>query len=232
MDAAGRYAASFVVEADPQILPETDTETGIDLGLTHFAVLADGTKFSTPRFLRRAEKKLKRMHKIIRDNQAVFVETLSAGALGRTRLAKSVYDAGWAAFVGMLEYKAVRHGRTFAKVDRAFPSSQICSACGFRDGPKPLHVRTWTCRACGAVHDRDDNAAKNVLAEGRRIVAAGRAETLNTSQSAGKTRVKAPAQRSEAGSPRKGQPTRAGIPTLQAGSASIRGTVLSRGLRG
>ncbi|WP_159007527.1 zinc ribbon domain-containing protein, partial [Streptomyces sp. NRRL S-813] len=68
---------------------------------------------------------------------------------------------------------------TFAKVDRAFPSSQVCSACGFRDGPKPLHVREWTCGECGTVHDRDHNAARNVLFEGRRIVAAGRAETPN-----------------------------------------------------
>ncbi|WP_446466919.1 RNA-guided endonuclease TnpB family protein [Streptomyces sp. BRA346] len=143
-------------------------------------------------------------------------EDLAVSGLGRTRLAKSVHDAGWSAFVGMLEYKAVKHGRAFAKVDRAFPSSQICSVCGFRDGPKPLHVRQWTCSKCGTVHDRDHNASRNVLFEGRRIVAAGRAETLNASWSAGKTRTKVPAQRVEAGSPRKGQPTQAGIPGLQA----------------
>ncbi|MFJ8107154.1 zinc ribbon domain-containing protein [Streptomyces sp. NPDC096132] len=71
----------------------------------------------------------------------------------------------------MLTYKAVKHGRTFAKVDRTFPSSQVCSACGFRDGHKPLYVQKWTCRECGTVHDRDHNAARNVLFEGRRIVA-------------------------------------------------------------
>ena len=69
----------------------------------------------------------------------------------------------------MLEYKAERYGRTFARVDRAFPSSQLCSCCGHRDGPKPLHVRAWTCNRCGAVHDRDVNAARNILNEGRRI---------------------------------------------------------------
>ncbi|MFJ1610171.1 zinc ribbon domain-containing protein [Streptomyces sp. NPDC088253] len=63
----------------------------------------------------------------------------------------------------MLEYKAVRHGRTFAEVDRAFPSSQVCSACGFRYGPRPLHVREWTCGACGTVRDRDHSAARDVL---------------------------------------------------------------------
>ena len=151
---------------------------------------------------------------IIRDNQAVYVEDLAVSGLGRTRLAKSVHDAGWSAFVAMLEYKAALHGRIFTKADRAFPSSQVCSACGFRDGPKPLHVREWTCGACGTVHDRDHNAARNVLFEGRRIVAAGRAETLNASWSAGKTGTKVLAQRGEAGSPRKGQPTQAGIPGL------------------
>jgi putative transposase len=240
-DSSGRYFLSFVVDTEPDILPGLETDAGPDLGLSAFAVLSDGSKIDSPRFLRRAEKKLKRLqrelsrktrgsknrakarikvarqharvadrrrdwhHKastqIIRDNQAVYVEDLAVSGLGRTHLAKSVHDAGWSAFVGMLEYKAVKHGRTFAKVDRAFPSSQVCSVCGFRDGPKPLHVREWTCGECGTVHDRDHNAARNVLSEGRRIVAAGRAETLNASWSAGKTRTKVPAQRGEAGSP-------------------------------
>ncbi|GGV62032.1 RNA-guided endonuclease InsQ/TnpB family protein [Streptomyces massasporeus] len=254
-DGSGRYFLSFVVDSEPGILPEAEADTGVDLGLSAFAVLSDGRRIDSPRFLRRAEKKLRRLgrelsrkakgsrnrakarlkvarqharvadrrrdwhHKastqIIRDNQAVFVEDLAVSGLGRTRLAKSVHDAGWSAFVGMLEYKAVKHGRTFAKVDRAFPSSQICSACGFRDGPKPLNIRQWACGACGTVHDRDHNAARNVLFEGRRIVAAGRAETLNAG-GAPVRRAHVPAQRGEAGSPRKGQPTRAGIPGLQA----------------
>jgi putative transposase len=105
---------------------------------------------------------------IIRENQAVYVEDLCVAGLGRTRLAKSVHDAGWSAFVAMLEYKAARYGRTFARIGRFEPTSQLCSACGARDGPKPLNVRTWTCAACRTVHDRDVNAAKNVLALGRR----------------------------------------------------------------
>jgi putative transposase len=125
---------------------------------------------------------------IIRDSQAVYAEDLCVAGLARTRLAKSVHDAGWSAFVTMLEYKARRYGRAFGKVPRSYPSSQVCSACGRRDGPKPLHVRSWTCPGCGTLHDRDINAAVNVLTEGRRIVAAGRkpragmpgeAETLN-----------------------------------------------------
>jgi putative transposase len=103
---------------------------------------------------------------IIRDNQAVYVEDLCVVGLGRSRLARSVYDAGWSRFVGMLEYKAARYGRTFAKIDRFAPTSQMCSACGRLDGPKPLNVRSWTC-LCGQIHDRDVNAAINVLAQGR-----------------------------------------------------------------
>ncbi len=210
-DACGRYFASFVVEAGADPLPLAGTEVGIDLGLTHFAVLSDGRKVASPRFLRRAERKLRRaqqdlsrkkkgsrnrdkarvrvarvharvadsrrdwLHKlstqIIRDNQAVYAEDLCISGLGRTRLAKSVHDAGWSAFTGMLEYKAARHGRTFVKIGRFEPTSQVCSACGVKDGPKPLSVREWTCGGCGTVHDRDVNAAQN-------IVTAGRAGTL------------------------------------------------------
>ncbi|MEU1327210.1 RNA-guided endonuclease InsQ/TnpB family protein [Streptomyces microflavus] len=218
-DAAGRYFVSFVIQTDPsEVLPEADGEVGIDLGLTHFAVLSDGRKVAAPKLFRRAEKRLRKAqqslsrkakgssnrkkavvkvaraharttnarrdfhHKlsttIIRENQAVYVEDLAVSGLGRTRLAKSVHDAGWSTFVGMLKYKATRYGRTFARVDRFFPSSQLCSACGFKDGPKPLKVRTWTCLNCGAVHDRDFNAARNIKTEGRKV-AAGRAETVN-----------------------------------------------------
>ena len=111
---------------------------------------------------------------LIRENQAVYVEDLCVKGLARTRLAKSVHDAGWGMFTRMLGEKAARYGRTFAKVDRWFPSSQLCSACGVKDGPKPLDVREWTCPACGTHHDRDVNAARNILFEGRKT-AAGRA---------------------------------------------------------
>lgn len=101
--------------------------------------------------------------------QAVYLESLTVRGLARTNLAKSVHDAGWSSFVNMLEYKAIKHGRTVIKVDRFFPSSQTCADCGHRDGPKPLHIRDWTCPACGITHDRDVNAARAVKYEGRRI---------------------------------------------------------------
>jgi putative transposase len=103
---------------------------------------------------------------VIRENQ-VAVEDLAVRGLARTKLAKSVRDAGWSAFVSMLEYKAKLYGRDFRRIGRFEPTSQVCSACGIKDGPKPLHVREWTCAACGTVHDRDVNAAKNILAAGR-----------------------------------------------------------------
>ncbi|WP_174527184.1 RNA-guided endonuclease InsQ/TnpB family protein [Micromonospora maritima] len=206
-DAAGRYFASFVVQTpQDETLPPVDSEVGIDLGLTHFAVMSDGTKIAAPRFLRRAARKLKRLqqalartqkgsanrtkavvkvaraharvadtrrdwqHKlstaIIRDNQAVYVEDLCVTGLGRTRLAKSVHDAGWASFTAMLEYKAARYGRTFARVDRFFPSTRMCSACRRINDKMALTVRAWDC-LCGSHHDRDVNAAKNVLAAGQ-----------------------------------------------------------------
>jgi putative transposase len=111
---------------------------------------------------------------IIRENQAVHVESLPVKGLARTRQAKSVHDAGWSTFVNMLEYKAGLYGRDFAKVGRFFPSSRLCSACGRNDGKKQLHIRTWMCPGCGATHDRDVNAAVNIRREGARIVAAGR----------------------------------------------------------
>ena len=106
--------------------------------------------------------------RLVRDNQAVYAEDLCVSGLARTRLAKSVTDAGWSQLIRCIEEKAAQYGRTFARIGRFEPTSQVCSACGVNDGPKPLSVRQWACGACGAVHDRDVNAARNILALGRR----------------------------------------------------------------
>jgi putative transposase len=106
--------------------------------------------------------------RLVRDNQAVYAEDLAVSGLMRTRLARSVSDAGWSQLLRCVEEKAARYGRTFSKIGRFEPTSQVCSACGVKDGPKPLSVRQWTCAACGTVHDRDVNAARNILALGRR----------------------------------------------------------------
>ena len=126
----------------------------------------------------RADHLHKTALRLVRDNQAVYVEDLAVSGLARTKLAKSVHDAGWAMLVRLVEEKTERYGRSVFKVDRWFPSSQICSMCGVKDGPKPLNVREWTCANCGSEHDRDVNAARNIRLEGRKV-AAGQAETLN-----------------------------------------------------
>jgi putative transposase len=111
---------------------------------------------------RRADHHHKLALRLIRENQAVAVEHLAVTGLARTRMAKSVHDAGWSAFTRMLAYKARLHGREFRQISRFEPTSQVCSACGVRDGPKPLHIRTWQYPACRAWLDRDINAAINV----------------------------------------------------------------------
>ncbi|MFJ5898465.1 RNA-guided endonuclease TnpB family protein, partial [Streptomyces sp. NPDC093064] len=125
------------------------------------------------------------------ENQAVAVEDLAVKGLARTRLAKSVHDAGWSQFVNMLAYKAQRYARTFVKVGRFEPTSQVCSTCGHHDGPKPLNVREWTCTACGTIHDRDHNAAINIKQAAGLAVTACRASVRPEH---------VPAQRDEAGS--------------------------------
>jgi putative transposase len=103
---------------------------------------------------------------LIRENQAIYVEDLCVAGIARTRMAKSVHDAGWSQFVKMLEYKATRYGRHLGKINRWFPSTRMCGICKVVGPEVPLHIRSWTC-ACGATHDRDINAARNILAAGR-----------------------------------------------------------------
>jgi putative transposase len=175
MDSAGRYFASFVVETDPDVLPAVEPMIGIDLGLAHFVVLSDGRKVASPRFLRQAESRLKRRQRdLSRKQKGSRNRDKARVKVARTHLAKSVHDAGWSAFVHMLEYKARRYGREFIRIGRFEPTSRVCSACGARDGPKPLYIRTWQCQSCGAWLDRDVNAAVNVArAAGLAVSACG-----------------------------------------------------------
>ena len=103
---------------------------------------------------------------IVRENQTVAIEDLTVRNLVKNHsLARAISDASWRELRSMLEYKAQWYGRELLVVDRWFPSSKLCSACGALQRSMPLDVRDWVC-ACGAVHDRDVNAAKNILAAG------------------------------------------------------------------
>lgn len=113
-------------------------------------------------------------HRIVSENQVIAVEDLHVrGIMKNHNLAKATADAGWGMFIRFLEYKSARVGRAFIKCDRWYPSSKACSECGSVCNKMPLDVRAWDCAHCGAHHDRDINAARNIRDEGLRILAAG-----------------------------------------------------------
>ncbi|GAA3096658.1 MULTISPECIES: RNA-guided endonuclease TnpB family protein [Nonomuraea] len=121
-------------------------------------------------YARIADRRRDHLHKVttrlVRENQVIAVEDLTVRTMVKNRsLARAICDASWREMRGMLEYKAAWYGRTVVAVDRWFPSSKLCSACGALREKMQLNVREWSC-ACGAVHDRDVNAARNVLAAG------------------------------------------------------------------
>ena len=211
-DAAGRYFASFVVQTTPTSrCRELDSEVGIDLGLTHFAVLSDGTKVAAPKFLRRAARKLKRLQQDLSRKQTGSNNRKKAVVkVARAHARVGRHPAGLAAQalhgdhprqpsgvrrgpvrgrsrpdparqvrarrgLGRLHRHAGVQGRPvrahLRRVDRFFPSTRMCSDCGRINDKMALNVRSWTC-PCGSAHDRDVNAAIN-------MIAAGRAESLN-----------------------------------------------------
>ena len=109
------------------------------------------------------------------ENGAIFVGNVNASGLAKTGMAKSVLDAGWSTFRTMLMYKSDGAGVWFDEINEAF-STQDCSACGARSGPKGLKdlgIREWTCMECGTHHDRDVNAARNILRRGHATLEVG-----------------------------------------------------------
>jgi IS605 OrfB family transposase len=193
-DARRRWYINIVVEIEEAAARSGSREVGIDLGLKNFAVLSTGKMVAAPRIFRKYEARLavaqragnkdraraihakvdnarrdflhKLSTQLVIDFDHIAVGNVNAKGLAQTRLAKSVLDAGWSAFRGMLRYKAVKHGATFEEVCERF-TTQSCSSCGARSGPKGipgLGIRQWTCSECGIVHHRDLNASLNILA--------------------------------------------------------------------
>jgi putative transposase len=111
--------------------------------------------------------------RLVRENQTVVIEDLTVrNLLKNGRLARAISDASWTELRSMLEYKCAWYGRELVVIDRWFPSSKLCGACGTVAAKMPLNVREWTCD-CGAVHDRDINAARNIKAAGLAVSACG-----------------------------------------------------------
>jgi IS605 OrfB family transposase len=192
-DARGHWFLNIVVEvAAPKPRP-VRSGIGIDLGLKDFAALSTGDKIENPRYLRQLADKLaaaqrarkrrqatniharitharrdfhhKLSRRIVREFDYIAVGNVNAVGLAKTRLAKSVLDAGWSAFRGMLRYKATAHGAWYEEVDESL-SSRVCSSCAAKTGPKgiaELGIRSWVCAECGVLHDRDINSAHNIL---------------------------------------------------------------------
>lgn len=201
-DARGRWYANLCVDVEEQ-KSEGTTSLGIDLGLKDFATFSTGEKIEAQRIYRGAEQELATaqrankkgrarainakianrrkdfLHKLstrlVAEHGAIFVGNVNAAGLSKTKMAKSVLDSGWSIFRTMLQYKCGYAGVLFEEVNEAF-STQTCSSCEKRTGPKGLEglgIREWTCRECGEVHERDTNAARNILVAGRRHLAVG-----------------------------------------------------------
>jgi putative transposase len=119
-------------------------------------------------------------HRLVRENQVIAVEDLHVkGMMKNPSLAKAIGDVGWGMLTGFLKYKAERAGKGYIEVSRFFPSTKACSDCGHVLRSLPLNIRAWTCPQCGAIHDRDVNAGKNIALEAKRLIAAGIAGTAN-----------------------------------------------------
>jgi IS605 OrfB family transposase len=204
-DRKGHWYANMPVDVPEFFGPRMSNIVGIDLGLKDLATLSTGEKIAAPQHYRRLEaalgsaqrankKRLARsiaakianqrndhLHKasarIALAHGIIAVGNVSSSKLARTKMAKSVLDAGWSTLRNQLSYKAMRHGGMYIEVNEAY-TSQTCSACGEKPEGRPkgiagLEIREWECGGCGASHDRDVNAALNIAARGLASLAEG-----------------------------------------------------------
>ncbi|GII64896.1 transposase [Sphaerisporangium krabiense] len=141
--------------------------------------------------------------RLVRDHDVIVVEDLAVKNMVRNhKLAKAISDSGWGTFRRQLEYKTAKYGRHLIVIDRWYPSSRTCSACGHLLATLSLNTRHWTCPGCGTRHDRDINAAKNILAAGLAVSACG-----GDVRHSGSSRVRSPVKQEP-------QPAKVGIPRL------------------
>jgi putative transposase len=158
-------------------------------------------------YARISDRRRDHLHKLttrlVRENQTIVIEDLHVrGMLGNHSLARAIGDAAWSELRRMLQYKCAWYGRDLVLVDRWLPSSKTCSTCGHLTDQLALSVRNWTCQRCGSWHDRDVNAAKNILAAGRAAAACGAGvRPQRESSRTGRLAVKQEPQRATAGIP-------------------------------
>ncbi len=194
-DRRGNWFLNVCIEITDAPARPIECGVGIDLGLKEFVTLSTGEKIDNPRHFRALEENLgkaqrarkkrqavniharianarrdflhKLSHRLVQEFDYIAVGNVSASKLAKTSMAKSVLDASWSSFRAQLAYKAIRHGATFEEVNESW-STQTCNACGVIAGPRGragLNERSWTC-GCGTTHDRDVNAARNILLRG------------------------------------------------------------------
>jgi putative transposase len=174
----GRWYVTFQVDtADSVSMAQVGHAIGVDLGVRDFLVTSDGNRLANPRHLERGKVRNARqdfLHRtstnLVRSADLIAIEDLAIKNMVRNRrLARVISDAGWGEFRRQLEYKATRAGRTLVVINRWYPSSKTCSACGYQIEDLKLSVRHRTCPDCRTRHDRDLNAARNILAAGRAV---------------------------------------------------------------